>query len=107
MHHGGARRQVGAQSHPVGIGDAHAAGHHVVDHPGKLVDTVDRHRSVAAQPCPHCLETFDCAWSAISPHDIGQYAEQAAGVQPVRRHQTMRQQVQAKVGVVRVGGGIV
>ena len=107
VHDGGAGRQVGAQPHPVGVGDAHPGGQHVVDHPRELVDAVDGHRSLAAQPRAHRLETLDRAGSVISPHHIGQHPEQAAGVQPVRRHQAVRQQMQSQVGVVGVGGHLV
>ena len=48
VHHGGAGGQVRAEADPVGVGDAHAARRHVVDHPRELVDAVDR--QPAARP---------------------------------------------------------
>ncbi|CFS04182.1 Uncharacterised protein [Mycobacterium tuberculosis] len=107
MHHGGARRQVSAQPHAVGIGDTYAGGHDVVDHPGKLVDAIHSHRSAAAQPRPHRLETVYGAGSVIGPHHIGQHPKQAAGVQPMGRHQAVRQEVKPQVSIVWVSGDIV
>ena len=38
VHHGGALGEVGAEAHPVGVGDPHAGRHDVVGHPRELVE---------------------------------------------------------------------
>jgi hypothetical protein len=96
-----------AESHPIGVGDAHTGGHDVVDHPGKLVHAVHRDRAAAAQSRAHDLETLDRARPMVGPHHIGQHPEQAVGVKAVRGDQSMREQMQSQIGVVGVGGLIV
>src|SRR5674476_30876 len=83
VHHRGALGEMGAQTHPVGVGDPDAGRDHVVHHPRELVDAEDR-RSVAvdrAQPQPGLLEPFGRARPAIGPHDIGQYPEDTVQVE--------------------------
>ena len=46
--------EVGAEPDPVGVGDAHAVRHHVVGHPGELVDAEDLHRAGLAQRAAGC-----------------------------------------------------
>ena len=104
VHDRRARGQVRAQSHPVGVGDAHAGGHHVVDHPRELVDAVDGHRTAPAQPGPDRLEALDGARAVVGPHHVGEHPEEAVGVQAVRGDQAMREQVQPQIRVVGVGG---
>ena len=60
VHHRGALGEVGAEPDAVGVADAYAAGHDVVDHPRELVDT--EHRDVVTggpQPHPGLLEALD------------------------------------------------
>ena len=42
VHHGRALGEVGAEAHPVGVGDAHPGGHDVVGHRRELVEAVHR-----------------------------------------------------------------
>ena len=51
VHHGRARGEVRAQPDPVGVGDPHAGGHDVVDHPRELVDAEhgDRRRGARSR----------------------------------------------------------
>src|SRR5665647_2157996 len=101
VHHRGALGEMGAQTHPVGVGDPDAGRDHVVHHPRELVDAEDR-RSVAvdrAQPQPGLLEPFGRARPAIGPHDIGQYPEDTVQVETVRAHQPVREQMQPEVGI--------
>ncbi len=102
MHDGGAACEVGAEADPVGVGDAHARRDDVVDHPGELVHAEDGDRAADAQAGADQLETVDRAGAEVGPHDIGEQAEEAVEVHAVRLHQTVRQQVQTQVGVVRV-----
>ena len=76
--------QVRAEADPVGVGDAHAGGQHVVGHPRELVDAEDLHRALAAQRQPGALEVLDRARPEAGPHDVGQQAEDAVEVDAVR-----------------------
>ena len=49
VHDGGALGQVRAEADPVGVGDPHAGGDHVVGHPRELVDAVDAHVAVRSR----------------------------------------------------------
>ena len=103
VHHRGAAGQVGAEAHPVGVGDAHAGRHDVVGHPGELVDPEHLHRARLAQPQPGALEALDGAGAEVGPHDVGEHAEDAVEVDGVGRDEPVREQVQAQVGVGGVG----
>ena len=84
VHDRGARGEVGAEAHAVGVGDAHAGRHDVVGHPRELVDAerpatgprassrtrVSSKPSTAHGPCGR-------------PHDVGQHAEDAVEVDRV------------------------
>ena len=89
VHHGGADGQVRAEADPVGVGDPHAAGHHVVDHAGELVHAVDGRPGRGAQPQPGRLEALDRAGAVVRPHDVGQQAEDAVEVEAVRLDQAV------------------
>ena len=80
VHDRGAAGQVGAEPHPVGVGDPHAGRHDVVGHPGELVDPEHLHRARLAQPQPGALEALDGAGAGVGPHDVGQHAEDAVEV---------------------------
>ena len=77
--------------------------HDVVGHPGELVDPEHLHRARLAQPQPGALEPLDGAGAEVGPHDVGEHAEDAVEVDRVGRDQTVREQVQAQVGVGGVG----
>ena len=104
VHHGGAGGEVGAQPHPVGVGDPHAGREHVVDHPRELVHPVHGHRAVpGAQPGPDGLEALHRARAHRGPHDVGQAAEDPVQVDRPWRDQPVAEQVQPQVRVGRVG----
>ena len=97
---------MGAQANPVGVGDAHSGRHHVVDHPGKLVDAVDRHRSATTQGESHLFEALDSARTVVCPHHVGQRAEHPGQAQSVRFDQAVGQQMQPQISVESVRRGI-
>ena len=97
--------QVGAQAHPVSVGDPHAGRHDVVDHAGELVDAEDDDRTPSPQPGPGVLEGIHRARAVVGPHDIGQLGENALEVERVGLRQAVREQVQPQVGVGGVRGG--
>ena len=59
------------------VGDPHARGQHVVDHPGELVDAQDLHRPAAAQPHPGRSNPSTEHGPEGGPHDVGQDPEDA------------------------------
>ena len=104
VHHRGAAGQVRAQPHPVGVGDAHPGRHDVVGHPRELVDPVHRDRPVPGQqPQPGRLEPVDGARPDAGPHHVGSTPKMPSRLSPCGRDQPVREQVQAQVGVDRVG----
>ena len=60
---------------------------HVVDHPGELVHPVHRDRAVGEQPQPGPLEVLRRGRSGRGPDHVGQQAEDAVQVRPVRADQ--------------------
>ena len=73
VHDGRTGREVGAQAHPVAVGDAHPRRHHVVDHPRELVDAVDGHPlSGRLEAGPGLLEALDRARPRACPHHVGE-----------------------------------
>ena len=84
VHHGRAGGQVGAEAHPVGVGDPHPGGHDVVGHPRELVDAV--HGQVAAGGALEQAQLVDPvrrARAGRGPGDVGQRAEDAVEVERV------------------------
>ena len=57
VHDRRAGREVRAEAHPVGVGDAHAGRQHVVDHPRELVDAEDLHRAAACAAAAGCVRS--------------------------------------------------
>src|SRR5690606_4687965 len=103
---GGAGGEVGAQTDPVGVGDAYAGGHDVVDHPGELVDAVDSDGLAGrAQAAARQLEALDGARARGGPHDVGEEAEDAVHREPVRLHESRGEEVQTQPRVLRGGRG--
>ncbi len=103
VHHGRAGGQVRAEPHPVGVGDPHTGGHHVVGHPGELVHPV--HRQVSAGgPLDHPQLVHPLRWARPGgrPGHVGQLAEDAVEVELVGSHQAVGEQVQPEVRVGRV-----
>ena len=109
MHDGGALGQVSAQTHAVGISDAYAGRHDIVDHAGELVDgqyvhiglrqargglVGNVHHVESAQG-----EILDRKRTVVGPHHVVKRAEDAIEVQAVRLGQTHAQQMQAQIGV--------
>ena len=93
-----------AQAHAAGVRDAHAGGHHVVDHARELVDPVHGERAALARHVPlDALDGLDRDGAAVGPRDVLQVAEDAVQVHAAGKHQAVRQQVQAQVGVRTVG----
>ena len=91
---------MGAQPHPVGVGDPYTRGHHVVHHPGELVHAEHGEMTVrAAQPGPDQLKAVHRARTERGPHHIGQRGEDPVQVDRARAHQPMAQQMQAEVRV--------
>src|SRR5450631_2681949 len=80
VHHRGALGQVGTQPDPVGVGDTDPARHHVVGHPGELVDAEDLDGSGVAQTQAGALAVLDVAGAHVGPHDVGEHAEEAVKV---------------------------
>ena len=108
MHDGRSLRQVGAQAHARAVGDAHAGRQHVVDHRRELVDALHGHgvAVASAQAQAGGLEVGDGARAGVRPHDVGQHRENAVQVDRVGLYQAVGEQVQAQVGVLRRGGGL-
>jgi hypothetical protein len=107
VHHGGAGCEVGAETDPVGVGDAHARRHHVVDHAGELVEPVDG-QVPAGGPLrgAQFVDLVGRARPGRRPRDVGQDAEDAVHVGLVRLDDAVREQVQPQVRVEGVGGRV-
>ena len=119
MHHGGAGRQIGTETHAVGIADTHAGGHHVVNHARELIHTenVDSgSRSCGRQArlsgksesrigggTFHVglaqREILHGERAVIGPHHIGELGEDAIEIQGVRLGHAHAHQVKLQVGV--------
>ena len=100
--HGGARREVGAQTHALGFGDAHAGGHDVVDHPRHAVDGIDVDQAAHAQVGAQRLEVVGLAGALVRPGDDVEFVEHVRHLDGVGGDDAVRQQVQAQVGVVGI-----
>ena len=99
--HRRAGREVRAEAHARGVGDAHAVGHDVVEQPRELVDAVRRDAG-ALQGRAQAREVVGVHRAGGRPGDDRQVGEDAVEVDRVRRDEQVAQQVQAQVGV---GGG--
>ena len=110
VHDGGAFGQVRAQSHAVGVADAHAGRHDVVDHAGELVNRQHVHIDVRRQHGSglsgggHHVklaqsEIVDGERTVVGPHHVVELGEDAVEIQRVRLGQTHAQQVQTQIGV--------
>ena len=108
MHDGRTLGEVGAQAHARAVGDTHARGQHVVDHRRELVHALhgDGVAVASAQAQAGGLEIGDRARARVRPHDVGQHREDAIQVDRVGLNQAVGKQVQAQVGVLRRGGGL-
>ena len=105
VHDRGALGQVGAEPDPVGVGDPHPGGDHVVGHPRELVDAGDLEREAVragAQPYRGGLGRQDRAQGG--PGNVGQQAEHAVQAGAVRLDEPVAEQVQPQPDVVGVGG---
>src|SRR3954447_26661454 len=91
--------EVGAEPDPVGVGDAYAARHHVVGHPGELVHAEDLDRAGLAQAQPRALEPLDLAGAVVGPHHVVEDCEDAVEVDGVGLDQAVREQVQPQIAV--------
>ncbi len=105
MHDRGPGRQVGTEPHPVRVPDPDAGRHHVVDHPGELVDAEHGQRATVG-PCPltGVRQFIKGDRSERRPRHVRQQSEDAVQVDGARPHEPVRQQVEAQVDVCdRVG----
>src|ERR1043165_3550909 len=84
VHHRGAFREVRAQAHAVGVGDAHARRDDVVGHARELVDA--RHLRLDAarlQARTHRVELVGIEGALAGPHHVVEQAEDAVEVEAV------------------------
>ena len=105
VHHGRALGEVGAEAHAVGVGDPHAGRRDVVGHARELVDAVDRRatrRRRGSAAAPRAARrgrpgrgSSRRRWAA---------RRRGPSRSAVGLHEAVREQVQAQVGVVGVGG---
>ena len=106
VHHRRALGEVRAEAHAVGVGDAHAGRHDVVGHARELVDAEDLQRLAGGaeaharprrarpgRPGPRLVQAT-----------FGSTPKTPSRLSAVRRDEPVREQVQAQVGVVGVGG---
>lgn len=103
VHHGGALGEVRAEPDAVGVGDADALGRDVVRHARELVD--GRHlevQSLGTGVEPYLLDVVDGDRAERGPGDIGEVAEDAVQALAVGPYESVREQVQPQVRVVRV-----
>ena len=107
VHDGGALGQVGAEPHPVGVGDPHAAGRHVVEHAGELVERVHQQGGAGRRgPRTWAAGSSSTATGPSCVHaTVGQVAEDPVEVDGVGRDEAVGEQVQAEVDVVGVERG--
>jgi hypothetical protein len=97
--------QMRTETHSICIGNAHPRWHDVIDHPGELVDSVDRHVH-ALTPCaqPYLIDPLNGHRSQRCPCNIGQQSEDAIEIDGAWLHKSRREQVKAQIGVRSVGG---
>ena len=105
VHHGGARGQVCAEAHAAGLGDAHAGGHHVVDHARELVHAVHGHGAALAQLTRVASKPSTAHGPKLVQHDVGQQARRCRPGSAVGLHQAVGEQVQAQPRIGGVGRG--
>ncbi|MNT10195.1 hypothetical protein D3C72_1450120 [compost metagenome] len=87
------------------IGNAHAAGHDVVGHAGNLVHAANFQRLPRGAQLPaQGIHLIHRARPHGRPRHVGQHAEQAIQVRIMRADQAMAEQMQPKIGVMRIGG---
>ena len=104
MHDGGAFADVGAQTHAGGVGDAHAARHHVVGHLRELVHREHFQQLAAQTGTQLALAQFGEVDRALAgPGHVRQQREDAGQGQAMRLDQAMGQQVQLEVGLGSAG----
>ena len=77
VHHRRARREVGAETHAIGVGDSHATRHDVVGHPRQLVDAVHGEDVAGGAQLPaHRVDLIDGDRADAGPGHVGQHSEE-------------------------------
>lgn len=96
---------MGAQTHAIGIGDPHTAGHHVVGHARELVDAVHGEDATTSTLFPtHAFHQVDRDRPEVGPGHVGEQSERAIEVQCAGLGEAMREKMQTQVHVDGVGG---
>ena len=98
---------MSAQANAVGVTNAHAGRDDVVHHAWELIDGVDHDRAAGGEAAADHLEIGNRAGAVVGPHHVGKLAEDAIDIQAVRLDCAVGKQVEAQVGVVRIGRGFV